>query len=214
MNDHWIVGTWALSLACYALLYLRAAILVAHARDDAISPLHVKRVILECLGSALRRLRGYITFSPSMEWPRVLKLNPQTATFADVELAGGRILRNMRLRRWSYPRSQRRAIITLMAQAIVHIEERRSREAWVRRATEWARRARSAGQQRAPDRREPTGGWRTVLGLTSKECDVAVIKKAYRTRALKAHPDRGGKADDMAKLNVAFAQARKELEFV
>jgi hypothetical protein len=214
MDDHQIIGTGGLILACYAFLYFRAAAIVARARDNAINPFQVKRVILECLGAVLRRARGYITFTTSMDWSRVLKLDPRTATFADVEAAGTRILRNMRQRRWCYPPSQRHVILRLMAQAFVYLEERRSREEWVRRATEWARKSRATGQQWAAAHRRPPSGWRSVLGLASEERDVAVIKKAYRTRALKAHPDRGGSDAEMAKLNTAFAQAREELEFV
>lgn len=53
--------------------------------------------------------------------------------------------------------------------------------------------------------------WRTVLGLgvdaTLEEC-----KAAHRKLAFENHPDQGGRADEMAKVNDAYANAQRELE--
>lgn len=71
-----------------------------------------------------------------------------------------------------------------------------------------------AKQQSAAKPASTAPGWRGVLGLNGSERNVSVIKRAYRKLALQFHPDRGGSDDVMAKLNTAFAQARKELSFV
>jgi len=42
-----------------------------------------------------------------------------------------------------------------------------------------------------------------TLGI-SKDADEATIKKAFRKKASKAHPDKGGDAETMAKLNAAW----------
>lgn len=42
-----------------------------------------------------------------------------------------------------------------------------------------------------------------VLGIP-KDADAATIKKSYRKRARKAHPDAGGSADEMAEVNHAY----------
>ncbi len=50
-----------------------------------------------------------------------------------------------------------------------------------------------------------------VLGLgahaTLEEC-----KASHRKLAAEHHPDRGGRADEMAKVNAAYANAQRELE--
>ena len=43
-----------------------------------------------------------------------------------------------------------------------------------------------------------------TLGV-SKDSDSQTIKQAFRKKARKAHPDKGGKTEDMAKLNQAYS---------
>ena len=56
------------------------------------------------------------------------------------------------------------------------------------------------------------GDWREVLGLRPDQAvDVETIERAFRARALKAHPDQGGSNEAMAELNAARARALNEL---
>ena len=61
---------------------------------------------------------------------------------------------------------------------------------------------------------EPPKGthWRDVL-LSGQRGDatLAMAEVAYRSLAIKYHPDRGGSAEKMTELNEAIAAARKEL---
>jgi hypothetical protein len=52
--------------------------------------------------------------------------------------------------------------------------------------------------------------WRTVLDLPGK-VDMVEVKKRYRKLASSAHPDQGGRQDDMTKLNLALEEAKREL---
>jgi hypothetical protein len=54
--------------------------------------------------------------------------------------------------------------------------------------------------------------WRDVLGLSpDMPIDEEVIERAFRARALRAHPDTGGSNEAMAELNAARDQALNEL---
>lgn len=48
--------------------------------------------------------------------------------------------------------------------------------------------------------------WRAILGFPP---DLEAAIDAYHRRALAAHPDRGGSHDEMARLNAAWAEAKK-----
>lgn len=54
--------------------------------------------------------------------------------------------------------------------------------------------------------------WMTILGLTGQPTPNDV-RRAFRSLALKCHPDRGGTQDQMVKLNLAYDAAKKELCF-
>lgn len=56
----------------------------------------------------------------------------------------------------------------------------------------------------------PAPDWRGDLGL-SPESTLDDAETAYRKRARSAHPDAGGSADAMARLNSAVSRARQEL---
>jgi hypothetical protein len=54
--------------------------------------------------------------------------------------------------------------------------------------------------------------WRAVFGLASPSSPrLDLVKDAYRALALKAHPDRGGSTEAMARLNAAMEAAEREL---
>ena len=56
----------------------------------------------------------------------------------------------------------------------------------------------------------PAPDWRGHLGL-GPAATLDDAETAYRSRARSAHPDAGGSADAMARLNSAVSQARQEL---
>lgn len=51
--------------------------------------------------------------------------------------------------------------------------------------------------------------WWDILGC-SLDWPLDAIEMAYRTKAAKAHPDAGGSGDEMAEINGAIEEARKE----
>lgn len=197
----------------YTAMFIVAGSAVARAGGDTLSIFNCKAVFLECLGIVLRKVRKYITFRQELSWSQVFKLDPNRASYADVEQASLRMLLRMRQLRWYYPQSQRQVILRLAAQGFKHIQ---LREIYAAAMREHLRNTRTQShyEQAAAPAPAQASGWRAVLGVTAHECDINVIKKAYRTRALKAHPDRGGSDAAMATLNNAIAQARKELSFV
>ena len=52
--------------------------------------------------------------------------------------------------------------------------------------------------------------WPAILGV-GRDWPLAAIEAIWRTKAEKAHPDRGGSAENMAHINAAMDAARKEL---
>lgn len=56
----------------------------------------------------------------------------------------------------------------------------------------------------------PPPNWRGDLGL-EPDADLQDAENAYREHARTAHPDAGGSAEAMSRLNAAIAQARQEL---
>lgn len=57
-----------------------------------------------------------------------------------------------------------------------------------------------------------SGAWRAALGFRDQDKpNQTELRAAYELRVFKVHPDRGGKHEDMASLNAAYAQARAEL---
>jgi len=215
-----------LPLICvvYIGMYLKAAGIVARSSYNTLAVYQVNRVIRECIGAVLRRQGKYISFGMTMAWDEVFKLTPTTASYADIESASFKILAYMRKQRpWTYPESQRDAVLYLLAQALISVSRRQELESLTQQALKarkgWEQRARttqhSHQQQQQPlHPPKPASNWRNVLGLSAAENEVSIIKKAYRSRAAKAHPDRGGSDAEMARLNAAFAEARDELSFV
>lgn len=53
--------------------------------------------------------------------------------------------------------------------------------------------------------------WRMILDL-GREATLADAERQYRDKARKAHPDNGGSHGDMARLNQAISEARRELQ--
>lgn len=214
MKFQYLLGLVPLCCVVYIGMYLKAAGIVAKCSLDVLGVHQVKRVVFEYIGALLRKRGGYITFDISMSWSEVFKLAPANATLPDVEQASLKILQYMRKQRpWTYPASQRDAIIHLMAHALVFVSKRQELEQLARQSAQRPS-GQKSGQSTPPQVVRPLGAWRAVLGVSVSESDVSVIKKAYRSRVGKAHPDRGGSDEAMARLNVAIAQAREELSFV
>jgi hypothetical protein len=63
----------------------------------------------------------------------------------------------------------------------------------------------------APAHVKPARPWWSVLGVARDSVDAADVRAMFQVRAKKAHPDKGGSAEAMAELNVALAEALKEL---
>lgn len=55
-------------------------------------------------------------------------------------------------------------------------------------------------------------GWRMVLGL-GPDADRKAVERAYRSLAKRHHPDRGGDAEAMGRINLAREEARIALGF-
>ena len=87
------------------------------------------------------------------------------------------------------------------------LEELR-RDRWRKETEEMKKRHRQSNP--APKK---SSGWREVLGLSSKEADASIVKKAYRKLASMNHPDKGGSTEKMQTINKAMDSARKELGF-
>jgi hypothetical protein len=61
-----------------------------------------------------------------------------------------------------------------------------------------------------PDSKKP---WRQVLGIKPNgPVTLAMVTELYREKARERHPDAGGNDQLMAELNVAYDEARQELE--
>lgn len=73
-------------------------------------------------------------------------------------------------------------------------------------AEEAPRRSRAVGAWAEGD-----GRWRKVLGVDASCRSLAAVRKAYRARAVKVHPDAGGSHAEMVALNEAYADALAEL---
>lgn len=63
-----------------------------------------------------------------------------------------------------------------------------------------------------PPRQPPLSEWRAEFGFGyGQNVTRDAINSAFRTKALKAHPDKGGNTDDMARLNRLKQQAFAEV---
>jgi hypothetical protein len=91
-------------------------------------------------------------------------------------------------------------------QAIHHIIEARRVE--LRHGTLALVRATFQGFRALP---APTDDWRKILGAPPG-AGLQEVRGYYRQRAATKHPDKGGSAEEMAKINKAWEQAQKELE--
>jgi|SRR5712671_2028426 len=88
-------------------------------------------------------------------------------------------------------------------QAIHHVMEARRVE--LRHGTLALVRATFAGLKALPG-----PSWRQTLGLDEK-AGLAEAKERWQELARQHHPDRGGEADEMARINFAYETAKKEL---
>lgn len=96
-------------------------------------------------------------------------------------------------------------------QAIHHIIEARRVE--LRHGTLALVRASFTGFKALPAPGNSTSrGWREVLGVDPTENDLAKVRERYRKLSAIHHPDKGGRADAMAELNWAWAQAQETLK--
>lgn len=53
-----------------------------------------------------------------------------------------------------------------------------------------------------------------ILGLSIDNIDVNIVKKAYKQKALKLHPDKGGNEDNFKELNNAYSKILELLNLI
>lgn len=202
------LGAVVLHCMAYALAYLGDAI------TKEPPPLHkVFTIYREALGHLSRAVRKHPTFN----WGRNPFSEVMIRTMGDhmtfdlgrvpmVQEVGegvyAEVRRRMLAQKLSYPPSQFRMVDALYRD-------------WLNRL-EMLQALHEAAQEAAKRRRfeQPATGWRAVLGLSAKESDPHVVRKAFRSLSSRAHPDKGGSNERQAELNRAWAQARDELGFV
>lgn len=204
--------------------------LFVSARRHAPGLVNVPGTLRELTGCLVRALRHLPALPEHADPFELFGLDRDTASREDVaEAAQARFGEQFARHGWAYSPSQRKLLRSYERQARERIGFREELEQLNRtEAARSARRAERAREHRrqqdqaspherqerqAPHRAAAVSGWRQVLGV-GPEQDVSAIKQAYRKRAARAHPDRGGSNVAMAQLNVAFAQAREELSFV
>jgi len=190
------------SVQMYTIMYAVAASTVWEAFRTPLNPFNLPRILREFVG-ALARMRGPVV-PLTQAWDVVLELDPEHATEISIDQAVSQVTAQMRMRPWAYPASQYQMLERLADTARYAMYKRDS----LKEAQEYINRFFQARHQQ-----EEQTGWRRVLGLAPRECNVQAIKKAYRKLALQKHPDRGGSNTAMAELNAALAQARNELAF-
>ncbi len=222
------------ALLAYFPCYLVAAAALSTTSGQLLRWHQVLTVVRELLGLLVRWRTRRPTYTLRADPWLLFRLNKRQALARDVHRMANRILRMMDDHRLAYPPSQRQVLLALRDGALEWLAlrdaaRRAFQEAMARNAAQAAARGQAfsggwpgsggpnasagAGAQGSMSVR-PVSGWRTVLGVGSAECDPAVIKRAYRVRVSKAHPDRGGSDADVSRLNVAIAEAREELGFV
>lgn len=192
------------SLQLYLLLWFIAARSMLFSVGASPSMFALLMVLREARGVMLRAAYRLPCYSSYDSFSRMLGPDWQTATRQELIAARDQILQRMSRHPGAYPWSQREAV-TVAAQRLWSRIQRVQRENAARKQHAQQEASRAAA-------RRPSG-WREVLGLPRSECDVAVIKRAYRKLASTAHPDRGGSNEQMSRLNKAMQQARDELSF-
>ncbi len=217
-------------LGAYLPCYLIAGASVSTTSGQLLRWYQVPTVLRELLGVLVRWRTRRPTFTLRADPWTLFRLNKRQALAHDVHRMANRVLRMMDDHRLAYPPSQRQVLLALRDAslewlALRDVARRAFREAMARNAAQAAARGKafsggwpgagSSGAHAAGSVvSRPVSGWRTVLGVSSSEADPAVIKRAYRTRVSKAHPDKGGSDAEISRLNVAMAEAREELRFV
>jgi hypothetical protein len=201
------------------LAYLPVAMLVLFPIrwEDRPDLFDVRAVVRELVAPPLRWLQGAPALPRRGSPFATLGLSEQGCTEAvlDGVLASWTCI--MDNGPWSYPVSQRSRLRACYGQALFLVQARDVlrtvfEEVMRARAHRQAEQAAQAGPARTMS--PAASNWRQVLELPEGEADVPRIKRAYRKLAAQCHPDRGGSNDAMARLNAAFARARKELAFV
>lgn len=196
-----------LYLAAYAL----AMTIWFNATGEWLSAFRVDRVVQECVGAVSRWTMG----APALRHDA----DPFDGLYCSEAASERDVLSRLNLREecmnaapWAWTTSQCRAHAILAQRAIEACLAHRSKglhaqQAAHERAYAHAARMRQEGCISG-------AAWRAELGVAANESDIARVKAAFRRKASEAHPDRGGSHEQMAAVNAAMAEARKELEFV
>lgn len=119
-------------------------------------------------------------------------------------------LKTSALRRWAYPSSQQFVFYRLRRECIEMMNRIVQEEVWRKRYEEELLRRLHEQTREYYAPRKPS--WTKTLGV-DEGSSVSQVKQAYRKLASKHHPDRGGRVEDMQRINTAYSYARKELGF-
>lgn len=110
-------------------------------------PWQVFRMVHECLGAILRKVRKKPNYKINMDSLTVLGLDPDSARTQDVAPARDRILAQMRKQFWTYPLSQRDAIVYLADNAHWLLAARDIAEQVRQEGLRWRREAEQARER-------------------------------------------------------------------
>lgn len=167
------------------------------------------------LFNAFARLSGkapLLEGIPLEAWHLVLEVDPETVTAPEIVKRAHRLNEYLG-RRYFFANVDQVYLSALRMEALFYVLTR-DFEKQVARAKAQHRAAHDYAKSQKQGTGRAQGGWRSILGLTAGESEVSAIKQAFRRKAQKAHPDKGGSAEQMAQLNKAYAQAKSELGFV
>lgn len=228
-----------LYLAAYAL----AMTIWFNATGEWLSAFRVDRVVQECVGAVSRWTMGAPALRHDAD-PFDGLYCSEAASERDVLSRLNLREECMNAAPWAWTTSQCRAHAILAQRAIEaclahrskgpHAQQAAHERAYARQgdlprgrsaepqaANDWSeqlRRIAAAAHAHAARMRQEGcisgAAWRAELGVAANESDIARVKAAFRRKASEAHPDRGGSHEQMAAVNAAMAEARKELEFV
>lgn len=163
------------------------------------------RLARESVGMVARALCGRPTLCTEEDLLALGQLTRTSASASELEALVAQTQRYMLKHPVSYPQSQQDALLRLSADCAERIRWRED----VQDLVQGIRQQHQAAAAYWEGTRQPK--WRSVLGLAPDEQDPDVVRKAYRTRARDAHPDRGGSNEEMARVNEAMSRARDEL---
>ena len=141
----------------------------------------------------------------------LMNFKEQCDTTQKVNRAARRLQSHLRQKSW-FVRKDIRIFEQLYGEEYARVRRLEEQE----EAREYARakaRAKARQKEKASSHETQVAAWRIILAVPKNVSDASIVKKHYRKLAMQHHPDRGGKVEEMAKINRAYEMARKELSF-